>query len=855
MTTLDIPALSLVVLIGPSGAGKSTFARRLFKPTEILSSDFLRGVVRDDETNMEGTADAFEVLHLLAKKRLAAGLCTVVDATNVRAEDRAPLVAIARAHHAVPVAIVLDLDVDTCLARNDARPDRPNSRAYVLRQHGSLRRTVGRHGKLLEREGFRVVHVLSSAEEISAAELRRTKVYSDRREERGPFDVIGDVHGCFDELSLLLDQLGYTETSGVRRHPEGRRAIFLGDLVDRGPRSLDCLSLCASMVQAGSALAVPGNHDVKLAKYLRGKKVRVGHGLERTVAELEQLDEETRRIEGERLAGFVEDLVSHLVLDGGKLVVAHAGMKREMQMRASGAVREFALYGETTGEIDEFGLPVRADWAAHYRGDATVVYGHTPVREAEWLNRTICIDTGCVFGGKLTALRYPEGDLVSVPAARTYYEPTKPLAPPREESLSAQQAHDTLLDLGDLLGKRVIHTELVRAVTISSAEAAAALEVLSRFAASPRWLIHVPPTMSPVETSEREGILEHPEEAFAYYGGDGLRELVCEEKHMGSRAIVIVCASEADARERFGVVGEDGIVLTRTGRRFFDDRVIEKGLLDALRAAIEGAGLWDTLGTRWLALDCELLPWSAKAQDLLIRQYAAVGSASQRMLGDASAVLALARANGRAVPELEARTHEREVAARGFVEAYRRYVWPVNGLPDLKLAPFHVLAAEGHVLATRDHGFHLDTIGQLIAADRSGLLLATRTTRVTLGTHESEAAGVRWWEDLVTGGGEGMVVKPLANVVRGKKGLVQPALKVRGPSYLRLIYGPDYDRPEHLARLRKRGVGKKRALATREWALGIEGLKRFVAREPLRRVHECALAVLALESDPVDPRL
>jgi protein phosphatase len=810
-------------------------------------------MVRDDETNMEASADAFEVLHLLAKKRLAAGLLTVVDATNVRAEDRAPLVAMARAYHAMPVAIVLDVDVATCLSRNDARPDRQNSRGYVLRQHGNLRRSVGRGTKLLEREGFRYVHVLD-AETIASAEIRRTKLYADRRDEQGPFDVIGDVHGCADELLHLMERLGYLQASGFR-HAEGRRLVFVGDLVDRGPRSLDTVRLVMRLVADGVALAVPGNHDVKLAKWIRGKKVRVGHGLERTIAEIDALEPSSRDAELDRIATFVESLVSHAVLAGGRLVVAHAGMKQEMQMRASGAVRDFALYGETTGEIDAYGLPVRADWAAHYRGSATVVYGHTPVVEAEWLNRTICIDTGCVFGGALTALRWPEGDLVSEPAARTYFEPVKPLAPPRTETLTAQQAHDTLLDLGDLLGKRVITTSLVRAITISSAQAGAALEVLSRFAASPRWLVHVPPTMSPVETSEQGGYLEHPAAAFSYFARERVAELVCEEKHMGSRAIVIVCASEDAARRCFGASGEDGVVLTRTGRRFFDDRPMERGLLAIMRDAIERSKLWSALSTEWLALDCELMPWSAKAQDLLVRQYAAVGAASARTLTEATSALALARTNGRAVPDLEGRTLERAAAARDLVEAYRRYAWKIAQPSDLKLAPFHVLAAEGAVLATRDHGFHLDTIASLLAADTSGVLTTTRSIRVAVGDPESEAAATRWWETLVASGGEGMVVKPLANVVKGAKGLVQPALKVRGPSYLRLIYGPEYDRPENLARLRRRAVGRKRALAIREWALGIEGLARFVAREPLRRVHECALGVLALESDPVDPRL
>src|SRR5690242_3831317 len=234
---------------------------------------------------------------------------------------------------------------------------------------------------------------------------------------------------------------------------------------------------------------------------------------------------------------------------------SHAGMKEEMQGRGSGKVREFALFGETTGETDDFGLPVRLNWAGEYRGRAMVVYGHTPVAEPEWLNRTINIDTGCVFGGKLTALRYPEKELVSVPARRTYYEPLRPFldqAAPAAPELSAQQQHDDLLDLEDVSGKRIIHTQLHRAVTIREENAAAALEVISRFAVDPRWLIYLPPTMSPCETSRREGLLEHPAEAFAYFRHAGVPRVVCEAKHMGSRAVVIVCRDAATAARRFG---------------------------------------------------------------------------------------------------------------------------------------------------------------------------------------------------------------------------------------------------------------------------------------------------------------
>jgi protein phosphatase len=248
-----------------------------------------------------------------------------------------------------------------------------------------------------------------------------------RNSEHGPFDIIGDVHGCYDELLILLARLGYgVRNEGgkqVLEHREGRRVIFLGDLVDRGPKIPEVLHLVMDSVAAGSALCVTGNHDDKLARKLRGRNVKIAHGLAESLAQLEQQSPEFQR----KAAAFIELLPDHYVLDDGKLVVAHAGLREEMHGRRNGAVRAFCLYGETRGDTDEHGFPVRYNWALDYRGDAIVVYGHTPVLDSEWANNTICIDNGCVYGGKLTALRYPERELVSVPAAKVYYESSKPL--------------------------------------------------------------------------------------------------------------------------------------------------------------------------------------------------------------------------------------------------------------------------------------------------------------------------------------------------------------------------------------------------------------------------------------------
>lgn len=854
----SLPELSLVVLVGASGSGKSTFAHRHFGAFEVVSSDFCRGLVSNDENDQTVSDEAFELLHSILHHRLRLGRLTVVDATNVRPEDRKHLVRIAREHHVLPVAIVFDIPEKICHERNQTRDDR-NFGSHVIR---SQRSAMNRNLRGLKREGFRHIFKLKTVEEVDGAEVERQPLWNNKRTEHGPFDIVGDVHGCCTELIELLGQLGYQVERVDQRPdglpfqvvpPDGRKAVFLGDLVDRGPRVGDTLKLVMGMCRDGIAQCVPGNHDIKLLRKLQGRNVQITHGLDRSLSELENESDEFRQ----QVAEFIDGLVSHYVYDDGKLVVAHAGLKEHMQGRGSGKVREFCLFGETTGETDEFGLPVRYDWAAEYKGTATVVYGHTPIPEPEWLNHTINIDTGCVFGGKLTALRYPEKELMSVAAHETYAEPAKPFlaAENQAPTLSAQHVVDDVLDLSDVFGKLIIGTRLQRNVTIREDNAAAALEVMSRFAANPKWLIYLPPTMSPCETSKRPEYLEHPDQAFNYYRNQGVPQVVCQQKHMGSRAVVVLCRDEAAAQERFGVTDEGiGIVYTRTGRRFFDDTSMEQGLLAEVRAACDKAGLWSELSTDWVCLDCELMPWSAKAQELLRQQYAAVGAAgSQSSLAAAAALEQTQRRLGRDLPLL-AKMQDRQQAVDHYIRAYQQYCWAVESLADIRLAPFHVLATEGAVHVDKNHLWHMDWSRRL-GNTGDGIVMATANVVVDLTDEGSLAEGVDWWTSLTGDGGEGMVVKPTDFIVRGKRGLAQPAVKCRGREYLRIIYGPEYTATEHLDRLRSRGLGRKRGLALREFALGLEAMERFVRREPLRRVHECVFGVLALESEPVDPRL
>ncbi|THF69093.1 polynucleotide kinase-phosphatase [Deinococcus sp. Arct2-2] len=843
ITDIALPELALVALIGASSAGKSSFAARHFLPSEVLSSDAFRALVSDDENSLEATADAFDSLFYIAGKRLSRGRLTVIDATNVRPTDRQKLVDLARAHDVLPVAIVLDLPRSTLETRHAARTDRDFPASVIVRQLTELKRTLRGLGK----EGFRHVWALRSEVEVDTARVRRVPLHTNRRDLTGPFDFIGDVHGCLPELRELLTKLGYTADGESFTPPLGRTAIFVGDLVDRGPDSVGVLRLVMKMVNTGAALCVPGNHDEKLKRALDGKAVRALHGLDETLAALEGEGENFKR----EVKTFIERLVSHLVLDGGRVVVAHAGLPEQYQGRSSGRVRSFALYGDVDGSKDELGLPVRRDWARTYKGAAQVIYGHTPVARPVWVNRTIDIDTGCAFGGSLTALRYPEQEVVSVPAHGQYAVPPRPLAEAEAEEIAA-------FDLATFSQPGKILTRTFGGILVKGGERMAAVETWSRFGIEPGWGVYLPPTMSPVETSSHPNFLEHPAEAWAYYRAQGVTNVMCQEKHMGSRAVLVLARTGEAARRVFGVEGapdRTGRIYTRTGRAFFSGEKSgwEAPILARAHAAAEAAGLWDTLQSDWAVLDAEILPWSLKAGELLRGHYAPVGAAGNAVLPAAAAALAEAAARGLDVADLQATTQDRAAALHAYREAYRAYVRRVDSVDDVQIRPFHLLVSEGTVHTDRDHLWHLNTLGTLADAD-PGLFGRTDYRVVHLADAAAVADAEAWWHALTESGGEGMVVKPLTFLDAENRSL-QPAVKVRGREYLRIIYGPEYTRPDNLNRLRARALGAKRARALREFHLGLEGLARLAEGAVNTSIQECVLGVLALESDPIDARL
>ena len=855
MPDIEIPDFSLTILVGASGSGKTTFASRNFRGGEALSSDAYRVMVRDGDDDAGATPDAFEAMEAVASLRLRARRPVCIDATNLDPAGRRRWHALADRWHAPRVAIVFDASPALLRERLDARPDRDFD-PKVLRSHAE---GVRQARAALRKEGWKDMHVVPSAE-AGAHRVVRRPLRADMRAERGPFDVVGDVHGCCDELEELLAKLGYAVSWHGEGHarraalsrPSGdaRRLCFVGDLVDRGPRSLDALRIAMAAVAAGG-IVVPGNHDDKFSRWLRKRPVTVNRGLETTVAEMAAEPGFARDAEA-----FLSGLPSHAWLDGGALVLAHAGIEERYVGRASARIRDFCLYGDPSGE-DAEGMPVRRDWAASYQGVPAVAYGHVPSAVAEWVNGTVCIDTGCAFGGALSALRWPERELVSVPARRAYAQGG--IAPPRASGRTGQaeadMAHDP--DLADLVADRSVGTALVGKVRLAAPALASALGDLTSHCVDPRWLAFVPPTMSPCDTSRDPSLMERPAEALSHYRGH-VDRVVLEGKHMGSRAVAVVCRDEGTALRRFGVLpaeGPPGSIHTRHGRPFFPDPGIMAAEVDRLRAGLDADGFWDRHGTGWAMLDCEVLPWSAKAGGLVRDTFVPVSANGGASLAAARAAFAAAAARGvGGAGDVAARLAGREARVAAYGASWRAHVAAEPG-ERVRYAVFHVLAVEGSVPALdRSHAdFHMAEGNRL--AEASDTFVGTPFLALDPSDPDAPARADAFWRGIIDAGGEGVVAKPDTPAVLSARGLLQPALKVRGPEYLRIVYGPEYDDPANLPRLRDRNVSPRRARALREFALGMDGLSRFVAGDPLRLVTERVLATLAMGRERDDPRL
>lgn len=862
---IQLPYAGIVLLVGPSNSGKSTWLKQLIedetiRPSEVVSSDDYRKLVGDvehidwkghppDEADtlyeayQDISTEAFALMTSLIEARARLNKLTIIDATHLYASDRKTYIELARRLHQPIYALVLDVEQHTLLERDQQR-DFPRGGRRVKQQV----QVFNREKRSMKREGFDQLHIVADVEKVELVRQMNNPLHISA--DHG-IDVIGDIHGCFDEFIELLGRLGYIQNEeGLYVHPEGRTFLSLGDIMSRGPKSLDTILFFIRHVEAGVAKMIDSNHGWKVLRWLEGRNVTMKHGDELFVEELHAFEEENGAELTEALKSSMKRLLkhapSHYVLtkhDIPTAVCVHAGIRDEFIGKSSREISDFCRYGDNDG-FDDAGKPIRKDWTVHHRSNKLIIWGHDPRPRPLRLNQTINIDQGVVFGGRLTAFRYPEQTIVQVEAKQDYAQvDDNPLA-----MLEAKRLDPP--NIGKFMNGYTVETEAIGAVKVSKETALPSIDLVSHHTVPLEELVYIPPTMSPTpKPAAEEGYLEHPNEAIAYYRELGITRLIAEKKHMGSRAILLLFKNEDAAEQAIGRRTK-GIIYTRSGRRFFESEQ-ELEVVTRLHQSLTSNDYFTSHQTEFVLLDAEILPWNLKARELIRHQYAHV--AEQALLDREQLKRSLESAVDRVdgVREWYREVSQKLEQAETFKQAFQTYCWDVEDLNAIKIAPFHVLAHSEETFFDKTHEWHM-TMNQRFS-EMDELFLATDYRIIE--DAETETDVIEWWKTMTEDGHEGIVIKPERFLTQVEGKLIQPAIKVRGRKYLSIIYGMDYLEPDNLKRLKKRNVSKKQKLALREFALGIEGVKRFVERESLERYHECVLATLAMEAEPVDPRL
>ncbi|MFJ7935895.1 polynucleotide kinase-phosphatase [Sporosarcina sp. NPDC096371] len=859
-----IPYSGLVLLVGVSNSGKTTLLNKWVEqqkilPSEVISSDRYRAIVGDKEfigwterpkdeadSLMDEyqaiSAEAFNMIDRVVAARCRLNKVTFIDATHLNPDDRKKYIALARKQNVPAVAIIMDVPLETLLERDEQR-DNPRGKRRVKQQFQTLKREM----RFIKKDGFTSVYFTDSLEEIELVR-RNNPLMIDVGH---GIDIIGDIHGCYDEMITLLAKLGYERNDeGLFVHPLGRVFLSLGDVMSRGPKSLQTMLFFQQHVEKGLAYMIDSNHGWKIARWLDGRNVTLHHGDEKVEADFAEYEmkygAEQAADTKQLLKEFLLQAPSHYVIvkNGVQTAVCtHAGIRDELIGKQSPEVEDFCRYGDTDG-FTEQGKPLRKDWTIHHKGSTLIIWGHDPKPQPLVINHTINIDQGVVFGGKLTAYRYPEKEFVSVTAMHDYSGvDDNPLKEWEEKRLDPP-------NIGKFINGYAVRTEQLGAVKIHQDIVKPAIDTISHYTVPIEQLLYIPPTMSPTPvTSSEPDYLEHPKEAIDYYRSHGIHTMIAEKKHMGSRAVLLLFKDVESAKK---AVGSEtlGIIYTRTGRRFFDKQT-EVEIVLKLNEELMNKGYFEKYQTDFVLLDAEIMPWNLKAKELISGQYAHVAENAiidrAKLKEKLEIVTGADKDLNRWLEEVKRKFEN----AKTFKEVFQQYCWDTEGTKTIQIAPFHVLAHSNETFFNKMHTWHM-AMNKEFAADSS--IFVSTEFRV-ISDEESEQETIAWWEGMTAEGHEGIVIKPETFIAFNKGKLLQAAIKVRGRRYLNIIYGMDYLAPDNLERLKKRNTGKKQKLALKEFALGVEGIQRFVNGESIERVHECVLATLALESDPVDPRL
>ncbi|MEH7254261.1 polynucleotide kinase-phosphatase [Neobacillus niacini] len=866
MTTLHLPNSGIVLLVGPSNTGKTTLLNQLIQENQILasevvSSDQFRVLVSDiefiswngrpkDESDalfheyQQISSAAFDAMDYIISKRSKLNKLTFIDATHLREEEHDKYLQMGKKYHVPVIAIVLNIS-ETELLRRDAERDFPRGKNRIKQQYQHFKNTL----RFIKKKPYRRVYLLGE-DELEVLNVSRLENPLFIELDNG-IDFIGDIHGCYEEFLEILSKLGYQENEeGYYIHPEGRKILSLGDVMSRGPRSIETLQFFQKHVAAGLAYMIDSNHGWKIARWLEGKNVKMAHGDENVAAEFEEYEKdygtEAATVLKEQIKELLLEAKSHYIIrkNGINAVVAvHAGIKDHYIGKQSARISDFCRYGDSEG-LDENGKPIRKDWSISHKSSELILWGHDPKPQPLLVNNTLNIDQGVVFGGSLTAYRYPEKQFVSVKAEQDYANvPNNPLKEWERKRLAAP-------NIMKFLEGYTVLTENYGEIMIYDDGVKPALDDLSHYTLPLEDIVYLPPTMSPTpKASHLEGYLEHPVEAFEYYQTNGVETMVVEKKHMGSRGILFLFKNKEVAKE---YVGREtlGTIYTRTGRAFFK-KELEEQIVGVLNNDLVKSGYFEMYNTDFVLLDSEILPWNLKAKDLILNQYAHVGEMAMLDRIKLNGSLQQAIEGGKDVIRWIEENDVGMENASVFNAVYQKYCWETEGLEGIQIAPFHTLAHSTETFFDKPHTWHMEKNKEFSGISR----LFVETEFRVVSDEASMIEAIEWWEEITEDGHEGFVVKPDSFNTRHKGKLLQPAIKVRGRKYLHIIYGMDYLLPENLLRLKKRNAGKKQRNALKEFALGVEAVNRFVKRESLERIHECVLGVLALEAEPIDPRL
>lgn len=852
---------AIILLIGPSNSGKSTLLKSLVAKnqllqSEIISSDAFRTLVSDTdfidlsnitkededivyEDYQRTSEQAFHALHTIVEARAKLNKTSIIDATNLRSFEREKYFEIAKQHHVPVIGIVLNISKETLLVR-DAQRKNPRGQKRVAQQFNTFKYEL----KALKKEHFAKLYFVKESDEIEIVRPVNKLLL----EIGAGFDIIGDIHGCYDEMLTLIEKLGYEKHDELYIHPEGRRLISIGDVMSRGPKSIDTMLFWQTQIEAGLSYMTDSNHGWKIARYLSGQHVVLTHGDELIEQEFFHYEQahgtEATLMLKQQLASMLFNTPSHYVLmkDGvRKAVVTHAGIKDHYIGKQSKRISDFSRYGDVQ-HTEEGAKPIRGDWFTQHKTSELIIWGHDVKVQPFKANRTINIDQGAVFGGELTAFRYPEQHVVSVKANANYAgTDDNPILEAKNRRFSPPRA-------SQFVNGFTVHLSNDEQVNIPKENALAALDTFSHYTLPLEQIIYLPPTMSPTpQTSALPDYLEHPAEAFAYYQKNGVHSLIAEKKHMGSRAVIFIAKSKEIAKELINS-NQLGYITTRTGRAFFEHEQ-QQALLEKIHAELEAANYFECFNTTFVLMDAEILPWNLKAQSLIDEQYETV--AENALLDRFKLVKKLQQTEQVDVSDWLADYSEKLKNAVCFDAVFKNYCWSTNDLAGIQIAPFHILSHSTGANFHMPHSWHME-MNELLAKN-SSLFISTEYRIIHNETDELEV--IKWWQEMTENGHEGIVIKPLSFLAYNKGKLLQPAIKVRGREYLRMIYGMDYTNEASLKKLKQRNPSRKMKNALLEFKLGLESISRFINVESSSRVHECTLATLALESDRIDPRL